>query len=103
MRLKKDFEEYEITEPSTQVSVAPGSRTFDEALASLDRHQKMLEDRGHVSVRIDKVTKHRVVKEKHMLKPNAYDLEILNRTPVAICRIENKKFVCDQYTEGNSI
>lgn len=99
--LKKTIEEYQILDPTQPVSVAPASRTFDEAIASLDRYQKVLEERGHTSIRIEKVVKHRI-KSGNWSDGKKVGYETISSEPIAICRLEDKRFVCERMTEENS-
>lgn len=100
--LKKSFEEYQILEQTQPVSVAPATKTFDEAIASLDRYQKVLEERGHTSVRIEKVVKHRI-KSGNWSDGKKVGYETISSEPIAICRLENNRFVCERMTEENTV
>jgi hypothetical protein len=94
--LKKTSEEFQVLDASHPVELAPASKTFDEAIASLDRYQKALEQRGHTSIRIMKVTKLKTSKWSDGSKTR---YEVVNSEPVAVCRVENKRFVCNRWKE----
>ena len=98
---QKSFEEYQIMEPTQPVSVAPASKTFDQAIASLDKYQKVLEERGHTSVRIEKVVK-RKIKNGSWSDGKKVGYETISSEPIAICRLEENRFVCERMTEENS-
>jgi len=98
--LKKTVEEYQIMEPTQPVSVAPSSKTFDEAIASLDKYQKVLEERGHTSVRIEKVVKRKIKSGSWSGRKVGY--EMISNEPIAICRLEENRFVCERMTDENS-
>lgn len=99
--LKKSIEEYQILDLTQPVSLAPASNTFDQAIASLDKYQKVLEERGHTSVRIEKIVKHRI-KSGNWPDGKKVGYETISSEPIAICRLENKRFVCERMTEENS-
>jgi hypothetical protein len=101
----KQIIEYQIVDPSSPVIVAPSSRTFDDAISSLERYKPMLQERGHTSVKIEKVVKHRALKERLTgdKTHKVYGYEVASRESVAICHLTNKGFQCNKYSEENTI